>query len=415
MSLTQGAVGSNNYSASSRFIDGEGKLYYNKKRFDTPLITFLGMMGRKYEELEGEDFGGMTAVKVKGQALAKRMVENAKYTMFTDEQQEYSTQINNGAGYSSSATSIVVDDGSLFTPNDTLFVPRTGEMMLVSARSSNTLTVTRAVGSTGVALLDNDHVVNLSSAFPVNALSGTSKATIPSEAFNYTQIFRTPVTIGRTDKDSRLNYTNQGDLPRLIMEAGLRHLQNQERAFWYGRRDEIAAIDSSGTRQRTTGGVFQWVTSNVMDLSGSGGILTQPGLDAFAELAFQKGGSRKIAFCAPRVLSKINSLYSNLVRITPQESEVGLNVSRVETAHGILDLVRCQHFADSGLSSEYASYMVVLDPEQVKYAHLKNAENEYRPNIQENDRDGYKGEWLAEAGFQLTNETSHAILKGVLA
>lgn len=415
MSLTQEAVGSNSYSASSRFIDGEGKLYYNRKRFDTPLISFLGMMGRKYEELEGEDFGGMTALKVKGKALAKRQVENAKYTMFTDEQQEYSTQVNNGAGYSSSATSIVVDDGSLFTPNDTLFVPRTGEMMLVSARSSNTLTVTRAVGSTGVALLDNDYVVNLSSAYPVNALSGTSKATIPSEAFNYTQIFRTPVTIGRTDKDSRLNYSDESDLPRLIMEAGFRHIQNQERAFWYGRRDEIAAIDSSGTRQRTTGGIFQWVTSNVMDLSGSGGIITTPVVDAFAEMAFARGGSRKLAFCAPRVLSKLNSLYAGQVRITPETTKVGLNIVSIETAHGVLDLVRCQHFADAGLSSEYASYMVVIDPEQIKMAHLKNAENEYKPNIQENDRDGYKGEWLAEAGLQLTNETTCAILKGALA
>lgn len=421
MPLVQGAVGSSSYSSSSRLIDGGGRLYFNPRRMEMPLISFLGLMGRagadltyQNQPLFAEAVGG--AKDAKGKASAKREVKNAQFTMFQDEAAERSTQINNGAGYSSSATSIVVDDGTLFVANDILFVPRTSEVMVVSARSTNTLTVTRGWGSTAAALLDNDYVVRISAAYPVNALSGTAKSTVPTEIFNYTQIFRTPVQIGRTDKLSALNFTPGSDEERLLKEAGYDHLLSQEMAFWYGRRNEAAAVDSSGTRQRSTGGLFQWVTTNVTDISGAGGILTETLMDAFAEQAFDRGSAEKILFCAPRVLAKINALAKDKIRISSMnENRYGLDIAEYQTSFGKFMLVPTRHFSRTGLSSVYASYAVAVDPEQIKYAYLGESENQLHMNIQENDRDGFKHEWLAECGLQVTNENSHAILKGVLA
>lgn len=413
MALITGVVGSNNYSTNARYIDGEGRIYFNPKRFDMPLISFLGMNGKK-AEIVGDAFGG-AAKGIAGKSLSKRQVENAQFEIFSDTVQDNATAINNAAGYSSNATSLVVDDGTMFVANDTLFVPRTGEYMVVSAVSTNTLTVTRAWGSTGVALLDNDNVVRVSSAYPVNAVSGTAKSTQVARDYNYTQIFRTPVAIGRTDRDSRLNYANGSDLERLKMEAAVEHLRAQERAFWYGRRNEAAAVDSSGARQRTTGGVFQFVTTNVMDISGAGGTLTQGVMDAFAEQVFQYGSTTKYAFCSPRVLSKINGLTTNLIRMEAGQDMYGLNLFKYITSHGELMLVRTPHFGDTGFANTYGGSMVVLDPQQIKYAYLKNAENEFRSDIQENDRDGVKAEWLAECGLHLANEKAHGILQGVAA
>lgn len=409
-----GPVGSANYTASARFIDGEGRIYFNPKRFDMPLISFLGINGKK-ADLVANGYGGVT--NISGKALSKRQVENAKFTIFTDSVLDNATTVNNAGGYSSSATSVIVTDSTQFVPHDELYVPRTGEMMMVSGvvTSTNTLTVVRGWGSVAAALNNGENVVRVSSAFPVNSLSGVAKSTQVQEDFNYTQIFRTPVALGRTDKDSRLNYSNASDYERLKMEAAVEHLRAQERAFWYGRRNETAAIDSSGARQRTTGGVFQYVTSNVMDLSGAGGTLTPGVLDAFAEMVFQYGGTTKYAFCSPRVLSKINSLATNVIRIEPEASNFGLNLMKYTTSHGELMLVRTPHFGDAGFSSQYGGSMVVLDPEQVKFAYLKNAENEYRENIQENDRDGQKSEWLAECGLHIANEKAHGILQGVNA
>lgn len=422
MALTQGAVGSSAYSSSSRLIDGGGKLYFNPRRMEMPLISFLGLMGRSGADLNyqnqalfSEAVGGQKDSQ-KGKASAKREVKNAQFTMFQDEAAERTTQINLAAGYAAGDTSIVVDDGSLVVANDLLFVPRTNEVMAVSARSTNTLTVTRGWGSTAAALVDNDYVVRISPASPVNALSGTAKSTIPTEIYNYTQIFRTPVQIGRTDKLSALNFTPGSDEERLLKEAGYDHLLSQEMAFWYGRRNEAAAIDSSGTRQRSTGGLFQWVTTNVTDISGAGGILTETLLDSFAEQAFDRGSAEKILFCAPRVLGKINALAKDKIRISNMnENRYGLDLAEYMTSFGKFLLVPTRHFGRTGLSSTFASQAVAVDPEQVKYAYLGQSENELKMNIQENDRDGFKHEWLAECGLQVTNETSHAVLKGVLA
>jgi hypothetical protein len=415
MANIQGPVGSNNYTASSRFIDGEGRIYFNKKRFDMPLISFLGMNGRDYKKLESDPIGNTTQ-QITGKALSKRQVVNAKYTIFTDTVMDGATTVNNSGGYNSSATSVVVADATQFTPFDILLVPRTGERMMVSASNTttNTLTVTRGWGSTAAAVNNAENVVRVSSAYPVNALSGTTKSTQVQEDYNYTQIFRTPIAMGRTDKDSKLNYSDSSDWERLKMQAAVEHLRAQERALWYGVRNEQAAVDSSGARQRSTGGVFQFVTSNVNDLSASGGVLTQQALDNFAEMVFQYGSGEKIAFCSPRVLSRINSLATNLIRIEPQTEMFGLSLARYVTSHGTLKLVRTPHFSDPGYANQYGGSMVVIDPEQIKYAYLKNGENEWRDNIQENDRDGNKGEWLGECGLHLANEKAHGIMQGIV-
>lgn len=417
--LVQGAFGSSNMPTNGRYIDGEGKLYFNKKRMDYPLLSFLGMNGRKYSQMVTDETGGVKT-QVQGKALSKRMVRNAQFEIFTDDVMDYATQINNGAGYSSSATSIVVDDGSLFTPNDLLYVVRTREILIVSARSSNTLTVSRGVGSTAAAIVDNDDVVRLSSAFPVNALSGNAKQTTPGRDFNYTQIFRTPVQIGRTDDQSKVNYSPEekgAEKKRQIMNSGLEHLRQQERAFWYGRAAEFAAVDSSGTRQRTTGGIFSKITSNILDVSMTG-VITHGVMDLLAEMVFARGSGTKYLFAAPRVMSKINGLASNLVRLTQDDAQnvYGVNLQKYITSHGEFILVPTRHFGDAGLSSEYSGYAVAVDPENIKYAYLGDgAENEYRDNIQENDRDGYKGEWISECGLHFANESAHGILKGVMA
>jgi len=408
-SLIQGPVGSQNYTANSRFIDGEGRIYFNPKRMDFPLITFLGINGRK-APIVGDAYGGDT--KIEGKALSKRKVENAQFRIFTDSVMPSATTTT--ATATSSGTTLTVADASVFTPNDILFVPRTGERMLVTASNATTsLTVTRAYGTSGYALLVNDNLVRIGSAYPVNALSGTAKSTQVQEAYNYTQIFRTPAAIGRTDKDSKLNYINTSDWERLKMEAAVEHLRTQNKAFWFGVPNQ-GTDSGSGAYQRTTGGMFNYIQTNVMDLTAAGGQLTPQVLDSFAEQVFDLGSSQKYLFCSPRVLSRINSLQSNIIRMKPMETVYGLDLAKYVTSHGEFILVREPTFGNTSLAAQYGGTAVCVDPEQIKYAYLNNAENEWHDNIQENDRDGVKGEWLCEAGLHLANENTHGVFQGVV-
>lgn len=82
---------------------------------------------------------------------------NPKFQWMEDDLGARWDAINNGAGYLSTDTSLVVDNGAYFSAGDIVKVPRTGECMLVTAVATNTLTVVRGYGVTAAAaLVDND-------------------------------------------------------------------------------------------------------------------------------------------------------------------------------------------------------------------------------------------------------------------
>jgi len=51
----------------------------------------------------------------------------------------------------------------------------------------------------------------------------------------------------------------------------------------------------------------------------------------------------------------------------------------------------------------------------VYYRPLRGRDTKLRANIQENDRDGWKDEYMTEFGMELRLEKAHAIVKGVTA
>ena len=76
--------------------------------------------------------------KTKGR---KRRAINTTFEWFEDEPFPYWDAINYGSGYNSSATSVVVDNGSYFGSSNLVLLPRTGEIVRVTSVSSNTLTI----------------------------------------------------------------------------------------------------------------------------------------------------------------------------------------------------------------------------------------------------------------------------------
>ena len=94
-----------------------------------------------------------------------RAASNPKFSWMEDDLKARWDAINNGAGYNDAATSIVVDNGAYFIVGDVVKVPRTGEVLFVTAVNTNTLTVTRGFGTTAAAaLVDNDPLVIVGNA-----------------------------------------------------------------------------------------------------------------------------------------------------------------------------------------------------------------------------------------------------------
>ena len=110
--------------SSDEIIRNVSKLYMTEPR-KFALMAMVHTQGMEYQKEASQ-------VNVTGQPVGVIMVDNPKFEMQLDSVNEIKTAVNFAAGYNSSATSIVVDDGSTVEKFGLIYVPRTGEIMRAS-------------------------------------------------------------------------------------------------------------------------------------------------------------------------------------------------------------------------------------------------------------------------------------------
>lgn len=339
--------------------------------------------------------------------IAKRNTEaarNPKFEWLEDDLLPRWDAINNGAGYDNAATSMVVDNGSYFTVNDIVKVPRTGEVMRVTAVSANTLTVVRGYGVTAAAAInDDDPLVIIGNANQEGAGTRVLKSTLEVPKYNLTQIFKTPFGVTNTENATKM-YGGK-DLSYQQMKAGVQHKIDMARAFMYGERKE----DVSGAKpMRTTGGLLSFLSKNNYD---AGGQLTQTEFDNnISEVVFKYGSKEKILLASARLLSVINSWALGKLEVNNLAKEYGLEIFKYITPFGVYNIMNYQHILEGAV---YGGYGVVIDPEAVKYRPLQGRDTKLETNIQANDEDQRKDQYITEAGLEVRNPEKHAVLTGV--
>lgn len=339
--------------------------------------------------------------------IAKRNTEaarNPKFEWLEDDLLPRWDAINNGAGYDNAATSIVVDNGSYFTANDVIKVPRTGEVMLVTAIATNTLTVVRGYGVTAAAaIVDNDPLVIVGNANQEGSGTRVLKSTLEVPKYNFTQIFKTPFGVTNTENATKM-YGGK-DLSYQQAKGGVQHRIDMARGFMYGERKE----DVSGAKpMRTTGGLLSFLNKNNYD---AGGQLTQTEFDNnISEVVFKYGSREKILLASARLLSVINSWALGKLQVDNLAKSYGLEIFKYITPFGTYNIMNYQHILEGAV---YGGYGVVIDPEAIKYRPLQGRDTKLETNIQANDEDQRKDQYITEAGLEVRNPEKHAVLTGV--
>ena len=332
-----------------------------------------------------------------------RAASNPKFSWMEDDLKARWDAINNGAGYNDAATSIVVDNGAYFIVGDVVKVPRTGEVLFVTAVNTNTLTVTRGFGTTAAAaLVDNDPLVIVGNANQEGSGTRTIKSTTVAEVYNYTQIFKTPFGVTNTMNASKTY--GQKELAYQQMKAGIEHAVDMSRALYFGQRK----LDTSGAQPlRTTGGLLQYLIENNYD---AGGQLTQSEFDQnICEVIFKYGSQEKVMLSSSRLISVINGWALGKLQVTQNEKTYGIAVTKYVTPFGVLNLVHEPLFE----GAVYGGYGVVLDPEDVKYRPLNGRDTKLETNIQANDVDARTDQYITETGLEVRSPKKHAVITGV--
>lgn len=187
-------------------------------------------------------------------------------------------------------------------------------------------------------------------------------------------------------------------------KKGVEHMIDIARAFYFGQKKE----DTSGTHpKRTTAGLLSFLTANNYD---AGGALTQSEFDqSICEVAFKYGSKEKLMLASARVLSVINGWALGKLQIQQGEDTFGLAVVKYVSPFGVLNIVHEPLFE----GAIYGGYAAILDVENVKYRPLKGRDTKLETNIQANDEDQRKDQYITECGLEVRLPQTHALLTGV--
>ena len=288
------------------------------------------------------------------------------------------------------------------------------EIVLVSATpTTTTVTITRAYGEIAAKQALNGATIQiLSNTNQEGALSRSLLSTQRVPVYNYCQIIRDP--FGYTNTEMATDSFAGKDYVDEQAKQLIEHKKHIEYSLLFGQRYE----DTTGTHpQRTTRGIYNWIATNVQDMSGG---MTEIVLDGFLRVLGRYGTERKekIVFASPIFMQAINQFAKSKLRTFNGESTYGITLTKYEAAGRTILLHEHNLMTnDPNLNdfSNFAGMAFFVDIKDLVLRYVKGRMTVFNSNIQANDADEREDEYLSEVGLELHQERFHGKAIGVNA
>jgi len=323
--------------------------------------------------------------------------------------------------YSSAATNILVADGTLFGVGDIVAVPKAQsssaapEVFLVTAISTNTLTITRGVGSSGADTIGATVSLRIiASAFKEDDNIGQQRYTAKTVQISYAQIFKTPVKVTHTAASTKQYGAPQGERKFQLVKALIRHRSEIEAAGLWSRASESLALPSS---RWTTMGWLSRIATNKTDASTTATITTW---NTFSESAFRYGEKQKLLLCAPKVISALNFYSQNKLLTRVGDTVFGVKIARFEMALGEFLLANDYRLGTSDVGfpggNSFASHAYSIDLPSVAIRYLQGGgdnligDTKLYENILPDGSTTRTDEYRSQLGWEIRHERKHAWL-----
>lgn len=311
-----------------------------------------------------------------------------------------------GATSGAGTIAVAAGQGVNYQQWDQVLNTRTNEQFRVDSVATDTLTVTRGIGSTATAMLNGDELYLIGTAQPEGDTSKPARSDNPSKVTNFTQIFRTPIELSNSLRASGYQ-VQPADWNHQERKAGIEHAKDIELSLLLGRKSNTTP---GATEDRTTGGALSFITSNQTD---AGGDLSEAEFNAFMLQAFRYGSQSKLFLASGVVVSALQKFPASKQITKNDETTYGMNVTHFQGPFGSLNVV--YHKLLEG--TKFGGYGILIDMDEVAYRFLANdqmnRDTSILPNRQANDADTRKDEILSEIGEEFGQQKTHAVLSGV--
>jgi hypothetical protein len=306
-----------------------------------------------------------------------------------------------------SDTEFIVDNGSRFRVGDQLQVEGSEELMLVTAVSTNTLTVVRGYAGTTPENLANDQILNI---LGNAALEGADK---PNVRFtnrvrcgNYTQIFTAAVEVSGTDVAAKqlgladeLDYQKQERLRELV-----RDLENTVINGGLPSSDP----QGSGMARRTMKGIVQHLATNVFH-AGDAGFPAGSDLDeakvnyVLRKIWESSSGNVDLIVVGGFQKRKINAFCSDSRSYGATDTTFTDMVSIYESDFGVCRIVTTRWLPQDAV--------LLLDSSRIGVLPLAGRSFNFKPLASAGDYEC--GELIGEYTLELKNEAAHGLIRNL--
>jgi len=274
-------------------------------------------------------------------------------------------------------------------------------------------------------LSDCDNFKIIGNINPEGGEMPDSIALNPTKVYNYTQIFRTPLSITRTARKTRLRTGDQ--YQKAKAEALEMHSWEQELAFWWGIRTENTG--DNGKPERTTMGAInfirQYAAANCDDFTLNATYAGQTWLGggeiwfkAMLEQIFRYGADQKMAFVGSGVLLGIDRLAMSAgqVNLVPGAKTYGMTIHEWVTPFGSIYMKTHPLFSYDVTTR---NMMVILEPKELSYRYIddtafygESSAKTHPSGYGQRRIDGTNEEWLTECGLEFGLPQKCAVLNG---
>ncbi len=323
------------------------------------------------------------------------------------EKDEYPRTLDVITAYDSDDTSISVTTGqeARVFANAVVQNVRTGELILVGATSSGTLSsLTRGIGGGQSDGLVGDKLVFLFNAVEDGADTPSQRSVQVFNLSNRTQIVRT--AFGFTGRDMQVEMYGGRDETTETKWQAIEHKKSIEYLMLMGKQHSI-----TGTHQQTfSDGLDNRIATNRWNISGTD--FTEDAWVAFLEegMRWGKGGNQngagtKYLFCSSRWLSSINGFARDRLQYRTLDDQIGFKAMEYVSPHGRVMLLHAPI-----LDKYHPERAYLVDLNHVRYVYLRGRDTRLLVDRQGNGIDGKVNEYLSDVGAQVEFEHSHSAL-----
>jgi hypothetical protein len=318
-----------------------------------------------------------------------------------------SHSFTNPTAYSSAGTTISSHEFSTFAAScglkyqSMIYNTATNQLFRITSAITTGTTADLILVSSGTitSWTTSDTILVIGSGYAEGEASSDAISTVVSQPYNYTQIHKKAVQMSGTMMSTATyggnDWVNQRTKATEEIKLEL------ERSWWYGVRN---AVTTAGAYVRTSGGILDDGSIGVSNRDQFTGT-TAPSEDyffkTFCKNAFAKGTNRKTFYAGADMLLAVNDFSKVKQQTAVSESEYGVDIKRILTPFGQLDMVWHPLFEGS-----MSTWGVALDRDNyLKYAYLNgngvSRDLQYQTDIGTVGSDLRKDQYLAEVGLHM--------------